>query len=242
VKLGIVSDIHSNLDALEAVIGALKEKGATRFLCCGDIVGYGPDPNRCVELIRELGCVCVAGNHDYGVAGLASLAGFNDAACQAALWTRPLLTESNRLFLVNLPLTAVEGPFCIVHASPSAPETWEYVLTVREAAREIDRCAPGACVVGHSHQPFAVERLPGGQARRVRQRQFLLRPEAGYFINAGSVGQSRDGDPRACCMLYDDDTRSMAYLRVPYDIAAVQTKMRAAGLPARLAARLATGR
>jgi predicted phosphodiesterase len=242
VKLGIVSDIHANLEALEAVVDALQDKGATRFVCCGDIVGYGPDPNRCVEIVRELGCVSVAGNHDYGVAGQAPLAGFNAAACRAALWTRPLLTEPNRLFLASLPLTAGEGQLLIVHSSPSAPETWEYVLTVREAAHEIDHCAAGICVVGHSHQPFAVERLPGGQARLVRQRPFLLRSDARYFINAGSVGQPRDGDPRACGLLYDDDTRTMVCLRVPYDIPAVQAKIRAAGLPEHLAARLATGR
>ncbi|MBN2465721.1 metallophosphoesterase family protein [candidate division WOR-3 bacterium] len=242
MKLGIVSDIHANLEALEAVIDALQDKGATRFVCCGDIVGYGPDPNRCVEIVRELGCVSVAGNHDYGVVGQVPLASFNAAASQAALWTRPLLTEPNRLFLANLPLTAVEGPLLIVHSTPLAPETWEYVLTVREAAHEMNHCEADVCVVGHSHQPFAVERLPGGQARLVRQRPFTLRPDARYFINAGSVGQSRDGDPRACCMLYDDDVRAMAYLRIPYDVAAVQAKIRAAGLPERLAARLATGR
>jgi predicted phosphodiesterase len=242
VKLGIISDIHANLEALEAVIAALQEKGATRFVCCGDIVGYGPDPNRCVDVVRELGCVSVAGNHDFGVVGYMPLAGFNAAARQAAVWTRPLLTETNRLFLANLPLKAEQEPLCVVHSSPSAPETWEYVLTMRETAHEIEHGSADACVVGHSHQPFAVERLPGGPARLVNQRPFQLRPDARYFINAGSVGQPRDGDPRACCLLYDDDARTMAYLRVPYDIVAVQAKIRAAGLPEYLAARLATGR
>ncbi len=242
MKLGIISDIHANLEALEAVIGALRNEGATEFVCCGDIVGYGPDPNRCVDIVRELGCVGVAGNHDYGVVGYNPLAGFNPAARLAALWTRPLLTEQNRHYLASLPLTVEKGPLLIVHSSPSEPEIWEYVLTVREAADEIDCCSAGVCVVGHSHQPLAVERLPGGQARPVRQYPFLLRSDARYFINAGSVGQPRDGDPRACCLLYDDDARTMACLRVSYDIPAVQAKIRAAGLPEHLAARLATGR
>jgi predicted phosphodiesterase len=242
VKLGVISDIHANLEALEAVVGALRDKGATRFACCGDIVGYGPDPNRCVEIIRGLSCDCVAGNHDCGVAGKIPLTGFNSTANRAALWTQPVLTESNRLYLENLPLTVREGSLFIVHSSPSAPDAWEYVLTVREAGSEMEHFAGGVCVVGHSHQPFAVERLPGRPARLVREDSFHILPDAKYFINAGSVGQPRDGDQRACCMLYDDNEQAMMYLRVPYDIPAVQAKMRAAGLPEYLASRLESGR
>jgi predicted phosphodiesterase len=241
VKLGIISDIHANLEALEAVLLALRAKGATRFVCCGDVVGYGPDPNRCVETVRELSCVCVAGNHDCGVAGKISLAEFNSTASRAALWTRPVLTEANRRWLESLPLTAQEGALFIVHSSPSVPDAWEYVLTAREAAGEMEHCRSGVCLVGHSHQPFSVERLPGKPARLVRDDSYQVLPGARYFINAGSVGQPRDGDPRACCMLYDDDERSMTYLRVPYDIPAVQAKMRAAGLPEHLASRLESG-
>ena len=242
MKLGVISDIHANLEALEAVVRALKERGATRFVCCGDIVGYGPDPNRCVEIIRGLSCACVAGNHDHGVAGKISLAEFNSTASRAALWTRSVLTEANRRWLDILPLTVHEGLLFIVHSSPSAPDAWEYVLTVREAAGEMEHCRTGVCVVGHSHQPFSVERLPGRPARLVREDSYPILPDAAYFTNAGSVGQPRDGDPRACCMLYDDDKQTMTYIRVPYDIPAVQAKMRAAGLPEHLASRLESGR
>jgi predicted phosphodiesterase len=242
VKLGIISDIHANLEALEAVLRVLRAEGATRFVCCGDIVGYGPDPNRCVEIIRELSCECVAGNHDYGVAGRIPLNGFNSTANRAALWTRPVLTEANRRYLEELPLTIQAGPLFIVHSSPSAPDTWEYVLTVREAASEMEHYRAAICVVGHSHQPFSAERLPGRPARLVREDSFHILPDAKYFINAGSVGQPRDGDPRACCVLYDDDVQQMTYLRVPYDITAVQTRIQAAGLPEHLASRLESGR
>jgi len=242
VKIGIISDIHANLEALEAVLRVLKDKGATRFACCGDIVGYGPDPNGCVEIIRVLDCVCVAGNHDYGVAGKTPLAGFNSTANRAALWTRPVLTESNRRYLEGLSLTAQEGSLFIVHSSPSAPDAWEYVLTVREAAGEMEHYRAGVCVVGHSHQPFSAERLPGKPARLVRGDSLHILPGAKYFINAGSVGQPRDGNPRACCMLYDDDEQVMVHLRVPYDIPAVQARIRAAGLPEHLASRLESGR
>jgi len=242
VKLGILSDIHGNLEALEAVLDVLRDSGAERYVCCGDIVGYGPDPNGCVEIIRGLGCICVAGNHDYGVVGKIPLTGFNSTAHRAALYTRPLLTESNRLYLENLPLTAEEGSLHFAHSSPSAPDAWEYVLTVREAAAEIEHCTGTVCAVGHSHQPLAVERLPGKPCRRVRQDGFAILPNAKYLINAGSVGQPRDGDPRACCLFYDDNTQEMTYLRVPYDIPAVQAKIRAAGLPEYLASRLESGR
>jgi len=242
VKFGIFADVHGNLEALEAVLRLLRDRGATRFICCGDIVGYGPDPNLCVETIRRMHCSCVAGNHDYGAVGKVLIDGFNSAATQALRWTRSRLTESNRLYLENLPLTAKEGALFIVHSSPSAPEAWEYVLTVSEAAREMERYAGGVCVVGHSHQPFAAERLTGRPARLVREDTFRVLPDARYFINAGSVGQPRDGDPRACCMVYDDDKQTMTYLRVTYDIPAVQAKIRAAGLPEYLASRLESGR
>ena len=242
MKLGILSDVHGNMEALEAVVGLLRDKGATRFICCGDIVGYGPDPSRCIETIREMHCACVAGNHDLAAVGSIPIRDFNSAAARAALWTRDQLAESSRLYLENLPLTYNEEPLLIVHSSPSAPDAWLYVLTLHEAADEMEHYPGGVCVVGHSHQPLAFERLPGKPARRFREDGFDIRPDAKYFINAGSVGQPRDGDPRACGLLYDDGNQTMTRFRVPYDIAAVQGKMRAAGLPEFLASRLETGR
>ena len=240
--LGVLSDVHGNLEALEAVLGVLRDKGAARFLCCGDTVGYGPDPNRCIEAIRGLDCVGVAGNHDLAAAGTIPLRSFNSAAAVAILWTQPLLTEPNRLYLESLPLTTEAGPLLMVHSSPSAPDHWEYVLTVRGAAAEMKHYPGGVCVVGHSHQPMVVERIPGEAARLVRDQSFVIRPEAKYFINAGSVGQPRDGDARACCLLFDEGSQTMTFLRVPYDIGAVQRKIRAAGLPDYLASRLEVGR
>jgi predicted phosphodiesterase len=242
VKIGIFSDVHGNLEALEAVVRLLRDKGATRFVCCGDIVGYGPDPNLCVETIRRMHCTCVAGNHDYGVVGKVPIDGFNSAATQALLWTRDQLTGSNRLYLENLYLIDRDDPLLIVHSSPSAPDDWEYVFTLREAEEEMAYYPGDICVVGHSHYPFVVERAAGEPARMVRQDRFEIRPDAKYFINAGSVGQPRDGDPRACCLLLDVGAQSIASYRVPYDIEAVQGKIRAAGLPPFLASRLGIGR
>jgi len=242
VRIGVISDIHGNLEALEAVVAVLRDKGATQFVCCGDIVGYGSDPNLCVEAIRRMRCTCVAGNHDYGAIGKVPIDGFNSVAAQALLWTRGRLTESNRLFLEKLPLTAEEGPLFVVHSSPSAPAAWEYVLNLRAADREMEHYAGGVCMVGHSHQPFAAERQPGRPARIVRGDTFKVLAKARYFINAGSVGQPRDCDPRACCLMYDEAVQEVTYLRVAYDIAAVQAKIRAAGLAEYLASRLESGR
>ena len=242
MKLGVFADVHGNLEALEAVVRALRDRGATKFICCGDIVGYGPDPNLCVETVRRMHCICVAGNHDYGSVGKVPVDCFNSFAAHALLWTRSRLTESNRLYLENLPLTAEESSLLIVHSSPSVPDAWEYILTVRDAAAEIEHCSGAICAVGHSHRPLAVERLSGKPGRLVRKDGFAIQPCAKYLINAGSVGQPRDGDPRACCMLYDDDKQAMTYLRVPYDIPAVQARIRAAGLPEYLASRLESGR
>jgi len=242
MKLGIISDIHANMEALDAVLALLDSKSATSYVCCGDLVGYGPDPNLCVERIRGLRCQCIAGNHDFGVLGRTPLDKFNPAAARALEWTRSQLTESNCIYLQNLPLTDVTDPLFLVHASPSAPDQWEYVFTLREGIEEMEYYQEPVCITGHSHFPFVVERVHGQPARLVRQNSFELRPDAKYFVNAGSVGQPRDGDPRACCILYDVPAGTMTFHRVPYDIQSVQAKIRTAGLAEFLASRLAAGR
>lgn len=242
MRTGIISDVHANLEALEAVLAVLHGRGADHFACCGDVVGYGPDPGPCVDLLRGLHGWAVAGNHDYAVLGRTAAAGFNSAAGAALSWTRRQLTADQQLYLRGLPLVARIVPLLLVHGSPSAPAAWEYVFTLHDAEAQMDSYAEAVCVVGHSHYPFAVERLPGQPARLLTESSWELRPGARYFVNAGSVGQPRDGDPRACCLLYDDRMRRMELLRVEYDVAAVQRKIRGAGLPEFLAVRLASGR
>lgn len=241
MKFGIVSDIHGNLAALQAVLSRLRAQGATRFICLGDIVGYGPDPNACVEAVRELRGHVVAGNHDFGVVGRASTDGFNSAAQSALDWTRKQLTCDNRLYLEGLPLTDSCDVLRLVHASPSAPDQWEYLFTVREAEDEIDSFSEAVCLVGHTHYPFAVECPRGSGCRLVRHESFELKPDTKYVINAGSVGQPRDGNPRACCLFFDSRAGTMTFLRVEYDVAATQQRIIDAGLPEFFASRLATG-
>jgi len=242
MKLGLFSDVHSNLEALKAVLAVFKDAGVTRYVCCGDIIGYGPDPNKCVELVRGLKPLCVAGNHDYGLVGRTPTSGFNQSALQALDWTREQITRTNRLYLENLPLTERMNQLFVVHAAPSEPADWPYLLSLHEAEEEMDYYAETVCLVGHSHYPFAVERVPGEPAHFILQESFEVRPAAKYIINLGSVGQPRDGDPRAACMVYNLRANTMMFHRVAYDVAAAQKKIRAAGLPDYLASRLAAGR
>jgi diadenosine tetraphosphatase ApaH/serine/threonine PP2A family protein phosphatase len=241
MRLGIVSDIHGNCVALRRVLEFLRGRDVTSYLCLGDIVGYGPEPECCVDEIRALRGPVVAGNHDYGVLGRIPLSAFNAAAGAAIIWTRSRLDENAISYLESLPLTEHCDPLYLVHASPSAPDQWEYVFSAREAEDEM-RSFPGSiCVVGHSHYPFAVEQR-NGVTKLVHPESFVVRPDSRYLINAGSVGQPRDGNPRACCVIYDTDTRKFTFHRVEYDIRSVQRKVRKAGLPGFLADRLANGR
>ena len=241
MRLGIVSDIHGNCSALRRVLEFLRGMDVTSYLCLGDIVGYGPEPECCIDEIRALRGPVVAGNHDYGVLGRIPLGAFNAAAGAAIVWTRSRLDESAIGYLESLPLTEQCDPLYMVHASPSAPGQWEYIFSAREAEDEMKSFPGSICVVGHSHYPFAVEQR-NGVTKLVHHESFLVRSDSRYLVNAGSVGQPRDGDPRACCVIYDTDMRKFTFHRVEYDIRSVQRDIRKAGLPDSLADRLAAGR
>ncbi|MFO7637701.1 MAG: metallophosphoesterase family protein [bacterium] len=241
MKLGLFSDIHANRDALARVVELLRGLGATSFLCAGDVVGYGPDPAACVGLLRELGVTVVAGNHDRAAVGREGPAGFNSLAREVLEWTTARLTRDDAGYLDALPLAADAGPFHLVHASPSDPGNWRYICSAEDAEPELDAFSLPACVIGHSHRPLVVERQ-GGEIRTLRATRFELRPGARYLVNVGSVGQPRDGDRRACCALYDTDSREFNFHRVEYDIERVQRRMRRARLPDYLVTRLARGR
>ncbi|MEO0082645.1 MAG: metallophosphoesterase family protein [candidate division WOR-3 bacterium] len=242
MRIGIFSDVHANLEALEAVLDFLRTQGATRFICCGDIVGYGPDPAACIELVRSLRGPVVAGNHDRGVLGRVAAADFNRAAREALSWTARQLADDDLAYLDSLPLVDRFDILHLVHSSPSAPERWDYVFTVQDAGEEMSFFETCVCVIGHSHYPFIVERRQTELPRLVGNYSTELRPNAKYVINAGSVGQPRDGDPRACCLVFDTDARAISFHRVDYNIPKVQAKILRAGLPEFLATRLSLGR
>lgn len=243
---GVFSDIHSNLEALEAVLAVFGENGVEGYVCCGDLVGYGPQPNEVVDRIASLKPLRgVSGNHDLAVIGRMDIQWFNDYAQAAALWTREALTPSARGFLEALPARVVEEPFMVVHGSPRNPPE-EYLLTRQQFLDNASHIKPTPCFIGHSHLTWCFLRDPGSplgtKAQLLRDGQRFEVPQGlACAINPGSVGQPRDHDNRASCGVYDDEARTFRLLRVPYDIAAVQKKMRDAALPELLVLRLSYG-
>lgn len=242
----VISDIHSSLEALDASLKALAAQGAKGWICCGDVVGYGPQPNEVCERLAALKPLrIVSGNHDLAVIGKMDVSWFNDYAQAAALWTRDALTPAARQFLEGLQPRVVEETFMVVHGSPRNPPE-EYLLTRQQYMDNLAGVKVAPCFVGHSHLTWCFQRDPasplGTKAQLLRDGQKVEVTQAsGSVINPGSVGQPRDHDNRASCGLYDDEARVFKLLRVPYDIAGVQKKMRDVALPELLVLRLSYG-
>jgi diadenosine tetraphosphatase ApaH/serine/threonine PP2A family protein phosphatase len=244
MRIAILADVHSNLEAFEAVLSYAEEDGPIeRLWCVGDIVGYGPDPGACIELVRRYPHAAVVGNHDLVAIGKMGSEDFNPAAAGAARWTAAQLSEEGRTYLDELPLVAKEGDFTLVHGTLRHPE-WEYLLSSEQAQAHFELQETPYSLVGHSHVPFvAVElpdQLPGMVA--LADGDELELGERRLVINPGGVGQPRDGDPRAAYALYDSDARTVTLHRVEYDIEATQKKMEEASLPRFLIERLSHGR
>jgi len=240
----IAGDVHSNLEALRAVLAHAEALGPVDAVWCpGDIVGYGPDPSAVLGELRARRLTAVAGNHDLAACGRMDTDDFNAAAARAAEWTAARLSFAEVDFLHSLPMTAVRGDFTIVHGSLREP-VWEYLLSDEDALAQFERQATPYSIVGHSHLPFWIEEEPAGGTPRFRGPNDGTRVELGkrrLIINPGSVGQPRDADPRASYVLYDDQAATLTWHRVEYDVEETQRKMRLAGLDAWLIERLSAG-
>jgi diadenosine tetraphosphatase ApaH/serine/threonine PP2A family protein phosphatase len=236
----LLSDIHANLEALQAVLAAVDARKPGRILCLGDVVGYGASPNECLDLVRSRCEVVLLGNHDAASSGGPEAARFNVYARTAAEWTARTLTRDNREYLQKLPLTAPCESFFCVHASPATPRDWEYLLDRFDAEPQFAYFTEPVCFIGHTHQPAVFQADPDG-TRSLPVGTLRLDPARRYIVNVGSVGQPRDRDPRACFVVLHEGSGELEYVRVPYDIEGAQAKIRAAHLPEVLAARLATG-
>ncbi|MBM3934784.1 MAG: metallophosphoesterase family protein [SAR202 cluster bacterium] len=239
----IVSDVHSNLEAFEGVIeDAQKRGGFDEIWSLGDLVGYGPDPGACVDLLRKHKNRSVAGNHDLAAVGRLSLEAFNTYAASAIHWAVAQLKEDHIKYLRDLPIRVETEDFTIVHGSPRDP-VWEYVVSVAAATASFLHLGTKRCLVGHSHLPFLCK--PQGQSAAFfdfpLDRPFALKNDR-IIINPGSVGQPRDGDARASYALYNSKDKSVTHHRVKYDVAVTQKKMKERGLPGYLADRLPHGR
>lgn len=237
----IIADIHANLTALEAVFADVAAHWTVdEIWCLGDVVGYGPDPTACLRLLREKSTVWVAGNHDLAAAGVIGTADFNAHAAAAIAWTRTQLDRDAVAFLSRLPVMQERYGFTLVHGSPHDPIE-EYIIYVDTAAENFRSLTTPYCLVGHTHFPAAfVENEK--QVREVDMRVPVVLGKTRLILNPGAVGQPRDGDPRASYGLLDLAKQVFRLQRVPYDIAAVQQRMRQQCLPLPLIARLSVGR
>jgi diadenosine tetraphosphatase ApaH/serine/threonine PP2A family protein phosphatase len=240
VRIAVLSDIHGNLEALEAVLAEVDRLGIELLYSLGDIVGYGPSPAACIEIVRRRMAVSLIGNHDAAVAGLTSLDDFNEFARSAAEWTAARLDDAQIEYLGALPYTHRAPDLLLVHASPLEPERWHYIHGMADIEEHFAAFAERLCFVGHSHRPgvFAI-RGDRGAARRGESES--LRPGLRYLVNVGSVGQPRDRDPRASYVLYDPANECVEVRRVSYPVEKTQERMRAVGIPAFLIERLGAG-
>jgi predicted phosphodiesterase len=241
VRFAIFSDIHANLEALEAALEDMRGRKCTHFVCLGDVVGYNANPHECVERMREMNCPIVKGNHDEQASLIESSRDFNELAEQAMAWTRDNLTGDDKEWLRGLPLQRQVHDFTIVHATLDTPEQWGYVFNNLDAAASFTYQDTTVCFFGHTHVPGAFIRDDDG-IRRVRIEQLRIEMNKKYFINTGSVGQPRDSDWRAAYCVYDTEENVVEQHRVKYDLSAAQEKIVKAGLPELLAHRLSLGR
>ncbi len=238
----ILSDIHANLEAFTAVLSDMSQRGVENIWCLGDIVDYGPNPHECIELLRRQKFIVVPGNHDLAAIGQLDAADFHPDAVISNRWTSEQLQQSDIDYLRGLPGMIEEGDFTLVHASPRDP-VWEYLRSAEIAKENMPFLKSKYCLFGHTHRPVAFRWRANNSCYPDE-----FTEEAGYdlkwnrlFVNPGSVGQPRDGDPRASYAVYDSETKTIRLCRVPYDIAATQAKMLQNKLPEGLISRLSYG-
>jgi predicted phosphodiesterase len=236
MRIAILSDIHGNLEALDNIIDYIESDNIDKIYCLGDVVGYGPNPNECVEIISEKCDKVVIGNHDHAVLGLTSTEYFNDFAKISTFWTRNILSEKNHEFLSSLDFTFVNDDILLVHATPSNPMMWHYILSEIDARHELNHFDEKICFIGHSHFPIVFH--ANGFSRKPK---ISLEQDIRYIVNVGSVGQPRDGNPKTCFCIYDTENNEIEYVRLQYDVEKTKDKIVKAGLPVFLAERLTKG-
>jgi len=243
MRYAIIADIHANLAAFTAVLDDIEIRGGMEEIwCLGDIVGYGPDPHQCLELLRQYKHVCVAGNHDWAAIGKIDTSDFNPDAAASCRWTAQQLSPEDVEYLGSLPLVIERGDFTLVHGSPREP-VWEYLLSVSNAKENFASFQSQFCLVGHSHVPLVFLNDEAGACyfNRFSSDVKLALGKDRLIINPGGVGQPRDSDPRASYALYESDAGVVTLYRVTYDISATQTRMAMYNLPVRLVTRLGYG-
>jgi len=244
MKTAIVSDIHSNLEALQTVLKHAQEQGCTQHACLGDIIGYGANPVECLAIVQAMNCPTVRGNHDMLCSRplrFSDARDLNPLAAQAIEWTYKQLSEENRSWLGNLPYTLDADSFTIVHSSLNFPESWEYVVNKHFAKFSLDNQKKSICFNGHTHKPEVFLMHSTGIQAGTYSR-ITIDSAVKYLINVGSVGQPRDNNPKTSYAIFDSEKNIVELQRLDYDFRETQRKILAAGLPHRLADRLESGK
>ncbi|MBO4544339.1 MAG: metallophosphoesterase family protein [Verrucomicrobia bacterium] len=239
MKYAIIADIHGNLEALQAVLKDAKEQAVTHYACLGDVVGYGANPKECLDIVREMKIPTIKGNHDEYCSSGKDPEGFNEYAREAILWTRAQMTEDDLKWLKDLKYIRIMANFTLVHSTLDGPNHWGYIFDKLEAAASFPYQQTPLCFFGHTHVPLAFIRdtaVRGGTYSK-----FKIEAGRKYLINVGSVGQSRDGVAKATYLTYDINSGQIELRRLDYDMDTAMDKIRKAGLPERLATRLAEG-
>lgn len=232
MKIAIISDIHSNLEALTAVLNEIDQQKISHAYCLGDVVGYGANPNECIQLLQDRKIPCIAGNHDKAAIKEIDIENFSDNARAGIFWTRSVLTIEALDFLRNLPLSMEEHGILFVHSAPDEPQEFRYLFYPEDTFSSFKSFSTPLCCVGHTHRPaiFCEDMVSTNLSR-----------EKKFIINVGSVGQPRDGNWRSCFVVFDTKTWSLEHVRVEYDVETARKKIIEAGLPKKLGDRLLVG-
>src|SRR2546430_4271786 len=240
MKYAVIADIHANLEALEVVLEDARTQNCTHYCCVGDVVGYNANPKECLDIVRSMGMPCVKGNHDEYCSTEEALDGFNPHAADGLNWTGKQLPEEDKQWLRELKYIRLVASFSVVHATLDVPQRWGYVFDKLAAAASFTYQNTSVCFFGHTHVPVAFIR--DSVVRGGTYSKFKVETGRKYFVNVGSVGQPRDGNPKAAYVIYDLDEGSIELRRLDYDIPKAQKKILEAGLSARPARRPAGGR
>ncbi len=240
MRICIFSDIHANLEALEAVLADAESERCDSHICLGDVVGYNANPAECLERVKTLGCPVVKGNHDHDCGHDTSLEMMNPVAAEALTWTRNQLSPEQRQWLARLRMVRQVHDFTIVHSTLDQPTSWNYVTNKFDAMANFSYQVTPVCFYGHTHVPRVF--VQDGRVQELPAETMELNPDNKYFINTGSVGQPRDGEWRASYCIYDTDRHLVTFRRLEYDLKTAQRKILEKGLPNALAERLAEGR
>lgn len=242
MRYGFFSDVHGNLEAMQACVLDFKAEKIDKLFFLGDAVGYGPNPDESVKLIGDISVAMLMGNHDYAALGLMETEYFNQYAAESVGWTKSSLSEKAIEIMSDFSLTHELDNILLVHSSPREPENWHYILDMEDAEENFNFFTQRICLVGHTHRPYIVVKDESGSVVLSKQTEEILEDSKRYLINIGSLGQPRDGDPRCCYLIYDSDDNSVRFKRVQYNIKDTQKVMAKVGLPEYLIDRLAVGR